>query len=457
MKKAFSIRHSAFRRGMLSGAFLFLAFPSLAQAAVFHPEHYTLANGMQIVVVSGALSKAVSHMVWYKVGAADDPSGKTGIAHYLEHLMFKGTDKMPSGVFSAAIAAQGGGDNAFTGYDATAYYVSVAADRLPLIMQMEAERMRGLSLSVNEAASEKEVVLSERQQRTDNTPQGLFEEKLRAALFSGHPYGRPVIGWREDIEGLSPQDARAQYDRYYRPDNAVLVVSGDVKAQDVLRFAAATFGRLQGSDKPIFRADLVVLPETGEKRVERQDARIKQPYVTWRFAAPSAMMQKKNASYALTVLAEVLSGGEVGLLYRQFVVKTQKAGGLDVSYDPAARGPAVFSIMATPSAGQDVRTLEKEIDVYLRCLSKKGISFADVAAAKRRLQDGAIFARDRLMAPAEILGEALAIGQKIEDVEKWPEAIGAVSVAQVNDAFQKLLASPHQVRGILEPAEGKTP
>jgi zinc protease len=326
-----------------------------------------------------------------------------------------------------------------------------------MIMQMEAERMRGLALSADEAASELAVVLSERQQRTDNSPQGLFEERLRAALFPGHPYGRPVIGWRKEIERLSPQDARAQYDRYYRPDNAILVVSGDVKSADVLRLAAGTFGKLPASETPGARAEFPPPLAPFEKRIEMRDGRVKQPYVTWRFAVASAMTQRKNESDALTVLAEVLSGGEVGLLYRRFVVETQKAGGLDVSYDPAARGPAVFSIAATPASGGDVRQLEKEIDAYLLTLSRKGLSRADVSAAKRRLQDGAVFARDRLMAPAEILGEALAIGQKIEAVEKWPEAIGAVSAAQVNEAFRKLVSSSRQVRGILEPAEGTAP
>jgi len=439
--------------------FLLLAavlFSSAARAAVFHPESYTLANGLQIVIVRGALSPAVAHMVWYKVGASDDPSGRSGLAHYLEHMMFKETDKMQAGAYSHEVARQGGNDNAFTGYDATAYHVSIAADRLPLIMQMEADRMRHLALSPEQAAPELAVVLSERQQRTDNSPQGLFEEKLRKVLFPDQPYGRPVIGWQKEIEKITPQEAQAFYKTYYAPNNAVVVVSGDVETKDVLRLAAATYGRL--APEQVKRTPLPPLQKPKETRIEQQDLRVKQPIVTRRIVAASYKTNSQKAT-ALEVLAEALAGGEVGLLHRHFVLKTKQASGIGVSYDPTARGPSIFAISATPSSGQDVRGLEKKINAYLKQLARKGLRARTVHEAKQRMEDSAVFARDRLMAPARFLGEALAIGQSLKEAEAWPERVHNVTRAQVNAALRSLLASPYQVTGILEPMadRGGTP
>lgn len=446
-RAAFGLRLLAF------GAMLLAVSP--ARASVFYPETYTLANGLQIVIVKGALSPAVTHMVWYKVGSADDPAGRSGLAHYLEHMMFKETEMYPAGFYSAHIAGQGGEDNAFTSHDYTAYYVSIAADRLPLVMQLEAERMRGLRLSPQEAEPELAVVLSERQQRTDNDPQGLFEEKIRAALFPDHPYGRPVIGWKAELEAIKPSDAQAFYKAHYAPNQAVVVVSGDVETQEVLRLADATYGRLPQTK--VSREPLPPLQKPKETRLEMKDPRVKQPYVTWRIIAPSARTEGR-AALALEVLAEALTGGEVGLLYRHFVVEKQTASGLDASYDPASRGAAVFAFVATPSPGQNVRALEKEMNVYLKQLARVGLSSRLVQEAKQRLQDSAVFARDRLMAPASILGEALAIGQNVEDIEAWPERVSRVSTAEVNAALRALLSSP-QVIGILEPAakEGAAP
>lgn len=429
--------------------FLLAFFQSSAQAAVFHPHLYTLANGLQVVIVPGALSSAVTQMVWYKVGSTDDPVGKSGLAHYLEHMMFKGTDSLPSGAFSKIIAAEGGSDNAFTSYDYTAYTISIAADRLPLVMQMEADRMRHLRFSPEDAAQELSVVLSERQERTDNSPQGLFFETLRAALFGKHPYGRPVIGWRKEIETITPEAARDFYRRFYAPNNAILVVNGDVDSAKVLSLAAATFGRLP-PEKDLVRTELPSLPFSHkQERIERKDSRVNQPFFIRQIVAPSG-------SDALDVLAEVLTGSEVGLLYRHFVLEKKTASGISVSYNPTSRGEALFSLAATPSPDVDVRLLEKDVEKELVRLARRGLSAKDVEAAKKRLEDAALFARDSLSAPAEVLGETLVVGQKMDAVEKWPTRIHALTPQSVNEAFRALLGAPYQVRGLLEP-EGKAP
>lgn len=436
---------------------LLVAPVNRAQAAVFYPQSFTLGNGMQVIVVQNRLSPAVAQMVWYKAGAVDDPDGHSGLAHYLEHMMFKGTPTIPAGAFSAIVARMGGDENAFTTHDATAYHEVVSSDRLGEVMAMEADRMRHLRIDPAEAVPELAVVMSERQQRTDNSPQGIFNEKMAAALFPDHPYGRPVIGWASEIAQITPAQATAFYNAHYAPNNAVLVVSGNVRVDDVLRLASGTFGRLpvQKITLPRRVSAQVRIPQ--HKRVEMQDARVKQPFVVERFVVPSQREDRMQA-YAMEVLAEALSADEVGLLYRHFVMDRKIATGIDASYDGIARGPGLFALGATPAPGQDVRSLEKEVTAYFRKLARTGLSAKAVAQAKQRLEDLAVFARDRLMAPAEILGGAVVRGVPVAEIEAWPSRIRAVTPAQVNQVLRALVHNPHHVTGILEPAaEGQEP
>jgi len=419
-------------------------------AAVFYPKTFTLGNGMQVIVVTNRLSPAIAQMVWYKVGAIDDPAGRSGLAHYLEHMMFKGTASLPPGAFSAVIAAQGGQENAFTTHDTTAFHETIAADRLGMVMQMEADRMRQLTISPAEAAPELAVVLSERQERTDNSPAGIFHEKLAAALYGDHPYGRPVIGWKEDIERITPDDAMRYYHAHYAPGNAVLVVSGNVEANDVLRLAAATFGAVPPvKSEP--RAPLPPLKKPVVPLVEMKDPRVTQPSFIQVFALERAIVSQRRSA-ALDVLSEVLSGGEVGLLYRHFVMGTKTASGIDTSYQDATLGPNSFSIAATPSPHHDVHALELDVTTFLKRLAQSGVSAREVAVAKQRMADSAIFARDRLSAPAQILGATAVIGRPLSDVENWPQRIATVSATDVTEALRALLVVPTHVTGFLEPA-----
>ena len=431
-----------------------LCSPSnVAEAAVFYPQTFKLANGMEVVVVQNRLSPAVAQMVWYKVGSIDDPKGRSGLAHYLEHMMFKGTKSVGDSAYSRIIAGMGGDENAFTTHNYTAYHVMVSAERLGDAMQLEADRMNNLVIDPKLAMSELAVVISERQQRIENTPQGLFAEKMAAIQFPDHLYGRPVIGWGEDLERITPDDAAAFYRTHYAPNNAVLVVSGNVEVSEVLRLASATFGRMPACNLAK-RPDLRHVTIPNKKRLEMQDPRVTQPIVTWRKIVPTRI-EKREESYALEVLVEALSADEVGLLYRHFVMDRKSAAGIDADYEPVSLGKSTFSVAATPVVGGDVRALEKEIKAYLQRLSQRGLQAKDVSAAKQRLEDSAVFARDRLMAPAEILGASMASGLGLDEVERWPQRIRSVTTEQVNAVLRAVISNQYDVTGILEPASSR--
>lgn len=422
-----------------------------ACAAVFYPSHFTLANGMQVVVVPNHLSPVVSQMVWYKVGSADETPGKSGLAHYLEHLMFRGTANVGPGEFSKIIAAQGGKDNAFTSRDYTVYYEEVAVDRLPMIMQMEADRMQNLRIMKETAEPELKVVLEERQQRTDNSPQGRFIEKLQGRFMPGHPYGRPIIGWKKEVERLSVSDARKFYETYYAPNNAIVIVSGDVKVEDVVSLAAATFGRVPKRDVPPRRA-FRPAGKVGEETFVYRDARIEQAEILWRFEAPSYATQKEGNAYAYEVLAEALDAGEVGLLYKKLVMDLGIASEVGAGYDPDARGDADLTIAVSLRPGQSYKKLQDALRATLHDIAEKGIDPKSVDDAKRRLRRAAIFAREGLAVPGHAFGMALTTGSLVSDVEDWPDRIDAVSVDEVNGALREMVAAKRQVMGALLPS-----
>ncbi len=430
--------------------FIILTASSQARAAVFYPSDFTLANGLRVVIVPNHLAPVVSQMVWYKVGAADEVAGKNGLAHYLEHLMFRGTNNIPPDEFSKIIAGQGGQDNAFTSYDYTAYFEEVAADRLPMIMQMEADRMQNLKITEDTAAPELHVVLDERQQRTDNNPDGRFIEKLDHKFLPGYPYGRPVIGWKNEIEKLSVPDAQKFYQTHYAPNNAVVVISGDVTVEEVLSLAAATYGRVpQRAIAP--RHVFSSAPTPASHDFVMYDVGVEQAQVIWRFVAPSYATQKDSEAYAYEVLAEVLDDGEVGVLYQKLVKDLGVASSIETSYDPDARGETSFTLAASPRPGKSAKKLEKTLQDVLQEISKKGLDDTAIEDAKKRLQRSAIFAREGLMMPGYAFGMALTTGHNVKDVEEWPDRINAVTLAQVNAALHELATTPRQMMGTLLP------
>jgi len=431
-------------------ALLFALLTLQAHAAVFYPTSFTLSNGLQVIVVPNHLSPAVNQMVWYKVGSSDEVPGKLGLAHYLEHLMFRGTSNMAPGEFSKMIAAQGGEDNAFTSYDYTSYHETVAADRLPMIMQMEADRMQNLQIMPETATPELSVVMNERQQRTDNNPEGRFGEKLRHILLPHHPYGVPVIGWKPEIEQLTAAKAAEFYKQHYAPNNAVVIISGDVTPEEVMRLAAAIYG-------PIPRGDIAprkpVPPATNPKRHRfvMTDIGVEQAQLEFTAVVPSYSTQKNTEAYAYEVLSEALDGGEVGLLYRRLAVEQGLASGVETNYDPDARGDALFVIALTPQPGKTPQQLEKALQDQLQGIAQNGLDAKLVEAAKQRLERTAIFARDSLMMPGYAFGMALTTGHSVNDVEEWPDRIERVTADDVNAALRDLVANPHNLMAMLLP------
>ncbi|KAF0221206.1 MAG: Zn-dependent [Rhodospirillaceae bacterium] len=422
-----------------------------AQAQVFNPVTKTLGNGLQVVVVENHRAPIVSHMVWYRVGAADESAGKSGIAHFLEHLMFKGTPSVPPGEFSKIVARNGGRDNAFTSSDYTAYFQNIAADRLDLVMKMEADRMRNLTLAEADVVSELEVVKEERRSRTDNDPAALLQERLEALLFVNHPYRRPIIGWPDELNGLSRTDALDYYQRWYAPNNAILIVAGDVDPAKVMAMAETHYGRLKPEKLPP-RLRATEPPPVGARRITLTDARVKQPSWTRLYLAPSQhSAADKTQVQALEVLGEILSGGATSRLYKALVVDQGVAASAQSWYDAGALDHSTFGFHASPRPGVTLDRLEGALKAEIARLLKDGVTEEEVRRAKTRLKAEVVYARDSLHTAARVLGEALTTGQSVADVEDWPNRIAQVTTAQVNAAARAVLVDDASATGLLLP------
>ena len=421
--------------------------PRPAAAEVFNPTRFVLANGLELVVIEDHRRPAVAHFIYYKVGAVDEEPGKTGLAHFLEHLMFKGTDLLAPGEFSRRIAKHGGRDNAFTTRDYTGYFQIVAADRLRMAMEMEADRMTGLKLSAEVTQSERDVVLEERLSRVESQPASVLAEALNATLYVEHPYRRPVIGWRYEIERLNFQDALDFYRRWYMPNNAVVVVAGDVKPLAALALANETYGRAPAGALPARRA-YIEPPQMAPRRVVLTDARVRQ--ANWRrlYVAP-VYAGADRTPYALDVLSEIM-GGETGRLHKALVLEGKQALSATFWYDGDGRDYGSAGVFGLPAAGVGLEALESAFDAEIAKLLQSGVTEAELADAKRRLVAQAVFARDSLDGPARIIGGGLATGQSIVDMEAWPERIEAVTKAEVDAAAKALLRPNWSATGWLQ-------
>ena len=431
-------------------AALLLASPSAAK--LFDPVTFTLPNGMQVVVVTNMRAPVVTHMVWYKVGAADEPRGKSGIAHYLEHLMFKGTDKLAPGEFSRTVARNGGRDNAFTSWDYTAYFQDIAVDRLPVVMAMEADRMANLRLTEAVARPELDVVLQERRQVIDSQPGSKLSEQVNAALFLNHPYRLPIIGWEHEIKGLTYQDALEFHRQWYAPNNAILVVAGGIEAEAVRKLAEALFGPIPARPVPA-RVRLQDPPRTSSARVEATSDRVRQVSWSRRHIAPSYNRGQTEHAMALQVLSEVL-GGATGRLNRALVQDQQVAISIGAGYDPSPTDLSVFSIFASPRAtatSDGVAELEAAVDKVIADLLASGPSQEEVTRAINRSRNAALYALDSLPGAARALGAALATGGSLAQVEEWPDRLAAVTPEQVKAAAIAVLKRDIAVTSVLRP------
>lgn len=432
------------------GACLALAMTAALPAVAEPVTSFTLDNGLNVVVIEDHRAPVVVQMIWYRVGAADEPPGHSGIAHFLEHLMFKGTDTIGPNQFSAIVEAQGGDDNAFTSWDYTAYFQRVAADRLPLVMEMEADRMRNLRLLPEDVDTERQVILEERAQRTDSSPGALLTEQMRAAQFQNHPYAIPIIGWRHEMEELSREDALEYYERFYAPNNATLVIAGDVEPEAVKALAEEHYGPIVPSDGIVPRERPQEPPQLAERRITLADERVSEPYIFRTYLAPERDPGNQKDAAALTVLAELLGGsGQTSVLPRALQFDSQTAVYSAAFYDGSSIDDATFGLIVVPSPGVSLETAEAEMDRVIADFLQTGPDPAALERIRTQVRAGDIYSRDDVNALARRYGEGLSIGLTLEDIESWDEALAAVTEADVMAAAKMVFDRRNAVTGWL--------
>lgn len=412
---------------------------------------FTLGNGMEVVVIPDHRAPIATHMVWYKVGSADEPPGKSGIAHFFEHLMFKGTTNHAAGEFDRAVAEIGGNNNAFTSYDYTAYFETVPADALEQMMAFEADRMRNLVLSDEVIATERDVVLEERRSRIDNDPSALLDEEVSATLWQNQPYRIPVIGWMQEMKQLNRADAQAFYDRYYTPNNAVLVVAGDVEEEAVKAMAERTYGKVaRGPDLP--PRERPVEPEQNTKRtVTLSDQRVSVPSFSAQWVVPSYSTAEPDEAEALDLLAEILGGGVRSRLYQELVVKQRIAVSTGASYSGTMLDDTSFAVYGAPVGQAALEQVETAVTREIARIADEGVTADELESAKKRFVRATIFARDRQTAMANILGSTLATGGSVRDIEEWPGRIEKVTPEQIKTAAARYLVPSRSTTGYLLP------
>ena len=437
-------------RGAL-GAFL-LSTASFTSAAVAQDDAvttFTLDNGMEVVVVEDNRAPVVQHMLWYRAGSADEPVGSSGVAHFLEHLLFKATDTLKDGEFSAIVAANGGRDNAFTSYDYTAYFQRVAADRLGLMMQMEADRMRNINFTDENVATERDVILEERNQRTDSNPRALFGEQMNAAQYLNHRYGVPIIGWRHEMETLDRDDALGFYDTYYYPNNAILVVSGDVDADEVRALAETHYGVIPANPDLPERIRSAEPPQTAERRLIYRDARVAQEYVSRSYLAPERDPGAQRAAAALTLLAEVLGGGQTSYMTEKLQFESQKAVFSGAFYRGVSLDDTTFDVVIVPAPGVSLEEAETAMDETLVQFLVDGVDAEQLDRIKYQLRASQIYARDDVDRIARRYGAALSVGLTVDDVQAWPDILQSITTDEIMAAARDVLDRNASVTGWL--------
>ncbi len=415
-------------------------------------EAFRLTNGLDVVVVSDRRAPVVTHMVWYRNGSADDPAGKSGIAHFLEHLMFKGTERWPAGEFSKIVASYGGQENAFTSFDYTAYFQRVPKEHLRAMMDYEADRMTGLSFDESVVAPERDVVLEERRMRVDADPAAQLGEEFSSALFVHHPYGTPIIGWEHEIEGLSRDDAFAYYQRFYTPENAILVVAGDTDAAEVRALAGESYGKIAARGAAPVRKRPIEPDPRASRRVALNDPRVQQPALRRGWLTPTYTSGAREEVLALELVAEILGGGTTSRLYRRLCVEQELAAGAGAYFMGSMVDRAALQVSASPRPGVTMADMEAGLDAALATFLSDGPSELEMARARTRLVAETIFARDSQSSLARIFGSALAVGETVEDVIAWPQRLEAVGRDAVVEAARRYLRPDRGVTGLLLPA-----
>ncbi|TMV04823.1 insulinase family protein [Ruegeria sediminis] len=436
-------------RALALSAALLSATPLFADEGQEAVTTFTLDNGMEVVVVEDRRAPVVQHMVWYRAGSADEPARSSGVAHFLEHLLFKATDTMEAGELSATVAANGGHDNAFTSYDYTAYFQRVASDRLELMMRMEADRMRNVRLTERDIVTERDVILEERNQRTENNPRSLFGEQMNAAQYLNHRYGVPIIGWKHEMEELDMEDALSFYRTYYAPNNAILVVTGDVDPQEVKALAEQYYGVIPANPDLPERIRPQEPPQTAERRLTYKDPRVSQPYVQRSYLAPERDAGAQEQAAALYLLAELLGGGTTSYLNEKLQFDAQKVVYAGAWYRGVSLDDTTFDLIVVPAEGVSLQEAEAAMDQAVADFIAEGVKQEDLDRIKMQLRAAQIYARDNVDGIGNRYGQALASGLTVEDVQAWPDLLQAVTGDEIIAAAREVLRREASVTGWL--------
>jgi len=422
-----------------------------ASPAVSRVSEFKLDNGIQVIVVPDHRAPVVTHYVWYRVGSADEPAGTSGIAHFLEHLMFKSTDKIASGAFSKIIAKLGGQDNAFTNYDVTGYYQRIAKDRLKTVMDMEADRMVNLRLTEKEVATEREVILEERRSRTDNSPSAILSEQMSTALYQNHPYRIPIIGWMHEMATLSREDALSFYKRFYAPNNAIVVVAGDVSVDEVKNLAQAAYGSLKPNPDIKQRVRPQEPPHRAARRVELKDPRAGNASVRRFYLTPGIATAAPGEAEALYLLMKIAANGSTSRLYQQLVSEEKIASSAGGWYSGSGLDSGSIGIYAVAAEGVDLGKVEASMDRVLHELREKGVTASELDRAKKAFIAEFVYESDSQSALARRYAEGALLGQTIAQVNNWPTAIASVTADDIARVAAKHLDIRNSVTGTLIP------
>ena len=444
------------RTALLSAALMpAVAFAQTSPESSGKVTDFVLDNGMQVVVVEDHRAPVLQHMLWYRAGSADEPKGSSGVAHFLEHLLFKATDKLEAGELSATVAANGGRDNAFTSYDYTAYFQRIASDRLELMMTMEADRMKNIRLTPENIATERKVVIEERNQRTENNPQALFGEQISAAQYLNHRYGTPVIGWMHEMEELDLEDALSFYETYYSPNNTVLVVSGDVTPDEVRALAEKYYGPIPANPELPERLRTEEPRQNAERRVIFRDARVAQPYISRSYLVPERDSGAQETAAALTILSEILGGGTTSFLTEKLQFDTQVATYSATGYSGVSLDDTTFRIIMVPADGVSLEEGEAALDQALAEFTKKGVDAEQLERIKLQIRASEIYAQDNVDGIANRYGSALTSGLTIEDVQAWPDILDAVTAEDIMQAATLLRREASVTGWLMRPEQGE--
>jgi zinc protease len=426
-------------RSFVLTAVLAMAGWSAAPLQAQEVTTFTLDNGMDVVVIEDHRAPVVVHMVWYRVGSADEPVGASGVAHFLEHLLFKATDTLESGEFSATVAANGGTDNAFTSYDYTAYFQRVAADRLPLMMQMESDRMNNLRLTEADIETERQVILEERNQRTENSTGALAREQIRAAQYLNHRYGVPIIGWKHEMEELSLEDAVDFYDLYYSPNNAILVVAGDVQPDEVRALAEQYYGVIPAEPELPERLRPEEPPQRAARRLVFEDPRVSQNYLTRSYLAPERDSGAQETAAALVYLSEILGGSSfTSVLSVKLTFDSEIALFSGAGYNADSLDDTTFLLSVVPAEGVSLQQAEDAMDAALAEFLEEGIDPAQLERIRTQLRASEVYALDSIDGIARRYGSALTQGLTVQDVQEWPDILQAVTADDIMAAARDL-------------------